>query len=163
MELNCSRTKKTMLNAIASLMDHFVIIMIKFASRYIFIFTLGKQYLGVSALFSSIITILSLADLGFGIALLQALYKPLAQKDERSICKILKFYSKVYMVISIAVIAVGLILLPFLRWIIADKGTNGIKYINIIYILFILQSASSYLFIRKLFLLLIKKMMGLHL
>lgn len=149
MELNCSRTKKTMLNAIASLMDHFVIIMIKFASRYIFIFTLGKQYLGVSALFSSIITILSLADLGFGIALPQALYKPLAQKDERSICKILKFYSKVYTVISIAVIAVGLILLPFLRWIIADKGTNGIKYINIIYILFILQSASSYLFIYK--------------
>ena len=151
MELNYSRTKKTMLNAIASLMDHFVIIMIKFASRYIFIFTLGKQYLGVSALFSSIITILSLADLGFGIALPQALYKPLAQKDERSICKILKFYSKVYTVISIAVIAVGLILLPFLRWIL------------FIFCLYYNQLLRIYLFIRKLFLLLIKKIIVLHL
>ncbi len=149
MELNYSRTKKTMLNAITSLADHFIILIIKFASRYIFIFTLGKQYLGVSALFSSIIAILSLADLGFGVALPQALYKPLAKKDEKRVCTILNFYSKVYVVIAIVVIAVGIILLLFLRWIIVDKDTIGIEHIDTIYILFILQSAVSYLFIYK--------------
>lgn len=149
MALNHSRTKRTVLNASASLVDNFIRLIIKFVSRYIFIFTLGQQYLGVSALFSSIIAILSLADLGFGIALPQALYKPLAQKNEKRICTILKFYSKVYTVIAIVVIVVGMALLPFLRWIIGAKDTTGIEHINIIYILFILQSAASYLFIYK--------------
>ena len=77
-----------MFNAGANLAYNLIKLIIKFTSRYIFIFTLGQQYLGVSALFSSIITMLSLADLGFGIALPQALYRPLAEKDEDCICKI---------------------------------------------------------------------------
>ena len=138
-----------MFNAGANLAYNLIKLIIKFTSRYIFIFTLGQQYLGVSALFSSIITMLSLADLGFGIALPQALYRPLAEKDEDCICKILKFYSKVYRIIALVVIAFGMLLLPFLKWIIAEKDTSGIENINLIYILFILQSAASYLFIYK--------------
>lgn len=144
-----SRTKRTVLNASASLIDNIVRLVIKFASRYVFVYTLGQQYLGVSALFSSIITMLSLADLGFGIALPQALYKPLANKEEKRICSILSFYSKVYKVIALCVIAVGVVLLPFLNWILAAKDTSGIEHINAIYLLFILQSAASYLFIYK--------------
>ena len=144
-----SRTKQTVLNASASLVENVIKLLIKFASRYVFVYTLGQQYLGVSALFSSIITILSLADLGFGIALPQALYKPLADKDEKRICAILRFYSKVYKVIALCVIVVGVALLPFLKWIIAAKDTSGIEHINVIYLLFILQSAASYLFIYK--------------
>lgn len=146
---NESRTKKTILNATASLVDNTIRLIIKFASRYVFVYTLGQQYLGVSALFSSIITMLSLADLGFGIALPQALYKPLAEKDEKRICKVLRFYAKVYRVIALCVIVVGVALLPFLKWIIAGKDTSGIEHINLIYVLFILQSAASYLFIYK--------------
>lgn len=138
-----------MLNAGANLAYNLIKLIIKFTSRYIFIFTLGQQYLGVSALFSSIITMLSLADLGFGIALPQALYRPLAEKDEECICKILKFYSKVYRIIALVVITVGILFLPFLKWIIAEKDISGIENINLIYILFILQSAASYLFIYK--------------
>ena len=149
MALNYSRTKHTLLNASTSLVDNLIRLIIKFVSRYIFIVTLGQQYLGVSALFSSIITMLSLADLGFGMALPQALYKPLAEKDEERICTVLRFYSKVYTVISIVVISVGISLLPFLKWIIKAKDTTGIEHINIIYILFILQSSASYLFIYK--------------
>ena len=133
-----SRTKQTVLNASASLVENVIKLLIKFASRYVFVYTLGQQYLGVSALFSSIITILSLADLGFGIALPQALYKPLADKDEKRICAILRFYSKVYKVIALCVIVVGVALLPFLKWIIAAKDTSGIEHINVIYLLFIL-------------------------
>ena len=55
-----SRTKQTVLNASASLVENVIKLLIKFASRYVFVYTLGQQYLGVSALFSSIITILSL-------------------------------------------------------------------------------------------------------
>ena len=144
-----SRTYKTALNAASSISNNVLKVLVKFASRYVFVFTLGQQYLGVNALFSSIITMLSLADLGFGIALPQALYKPLADKDEKQICKILRFYSKVYLVVALAVITIGIAILPFLKLIIADKDTTSIEHINIIYILFILHSAASYLFIYK--------------
>lgn len=149
MAANDSRTKRTVMNAVANLVDNVVKLLIKFASRYVFIYTLGQQYLGVSALFSSIITMLSLADLGFGIALPQVLYKPLADKDEERICQILKFFSKVYRIIALCVITLGVVLLPFLKWIIAPDDTSGIEHINIIYLLFILQSAASYLFVYK--------------
>ncbi|MBQ2986545.1 MAG: sugar translocase [Tyzzerella sp.] len=144
-----SRTKQTVLNASANLIDNIIKVFIKFASRYVFIFTLGQQYLGVSALFSSIITMLSLADLGFGIALPQALYEPLAKQDENQIKKIMQFYEKVYVVISACILGIGIALLPFLRLIIGNQDISGISNINTIYVLFIVQSAVSYLFVYK--------------
>ena len=92
---------------------------------------------------------LSLADLGFSIALPQSLYDPLAKKDEQRICSLMKFYEKVYAIICVAVIVIGLALLPFLPLIINMEEANEISHIYLIYILFILQSAASYLFIYK--------------
>ena len=76
---------------------------------------LCTAYLGVSALFSSIITLLSLADLGFSIALPQSLYKPLADNDTDQVRKIIHFYSKVYWIILSAVLVIGFGLYPFLN------------------------------------------------
>lgn len=144
-----TRTTKTLINAGASLINQVISLIIKFSSRYVFIYTLGEEYLGVSALFSSMITMLSLADLGFSIALPQALYEPIAKHDENSICRIMKFYSKAYMFIAFGVIGIGVALLPFLQVIIGNKDISGIEHINTIYMLFIIQSAISYLFIYK--------------
>ena len=149
MDSKDSRTKRTMMNASANLVSNFLQLFIKFASRYVFVFTLGRQYLGVSALFSSMITMLSLADLGFGMALPQALYKPLAEKDEKRICTILRYFSGVYRVIALCVLGIGMALLPFLQGMLGSKDTSGIEHIHVIYVLFLLQSAASYLFIYK--------------
>lgn len=149
MERTYSRTRNTIFNAAANLGNNLIKVLLKFISRYVFIYTLGQQYLGVSALFSSIITMLSLADLGFSIALPQALYKPLAEKDENRVCTIMNFYSKVYCIIAICIVVIGILLLPVMKVLIAAKDTTGISDIEIIYVLFILQSAVSYLFIYK--------------
>lgn len=149
MNSNVSRTKRTILNAGTGIIDNIVKLFIKFASRYVFIITLGQIYLGASALFSSIITMLSLADLGFSIALPQSLYEPLAKKDENRICVVMKFYSKVYKIIALIIVLIGIALLPFIKDIIGAKDTSGIEHLNIIYMLFIIQSAVSYLFIYK--------------
>lgn len=144
-----SRTKQTIKNAGASLGENLIKMFIKFLSRYVFVITLSSTYLGVNALFSSVITMLSLADLGFSIALPQSLYKPLAEKDENRICQIIKFYSKVYLAISGCILCFGLALLPFLNVIIGNHDTSGIDNLNLIYVLFIINSASSYLFVYK--------------
>jgi len=143
-----SRTFKTLRNAMASMFNKILVYGLRFASRTVFVYSLSKYYLGVSALFSSIITLLSLADLGFAIALPQSLYQPLYEKNENKICSIIKFYSRVYNVICLTVLLLGLAFLPFLGKIVGEMS-NNIPEIQWIYILFVLQSAFSYLFVYK--------------
>ena len=112
---------------------------------------LNDEYLGVNGLFTNIITMLSLADLGIGIAIPYSLYKPLAKKDEHKINVLMNFYKKVYTIIGIAVLLIGLSLTPFLGLIIKDIPKN-VPHLSLIYILFVIHSASSYFFVYKKFL-----------
>lgn len=143
-----SRTKKTLLNAGSSLLNKGLTYILQFVSRTVFVYTLSSEYLGISALFSSIITLLSLADLGFGIALPQSLYKPLQENDEDKICSLIKYYAKVYRCIAAVVVLIGIALLPFLGLIIKQENM-AIPNIRLIYLLFIAQSSISYLFVYK--------------
>lgn len=146
MELK-SRTEKSVANMSFSVINRIVMVVVKFLVRSVFIYTLGGEYLGVNGLFASILSLLSLADLGFGIALPFSLYKPLAEKDTEKVKVIMAFYSKVYMAVGGVIVVAGASLTPFLGIIIKDMP--DIDYLWLIYLLFVLNSASSYLFIYK--------------
>lgn len=64
---------------------------IKFVLRTVFIYTLGMQYVGVSGLFTDILSVLSFVELGIGSAITYALYKPLAENDEEKLGKLMAF------------------------------------------------------------------------
>ena len=145
-----SRTKNSIINSSVSITTQILIVVLNFIVKTIFIKTLGSEYLGINGLFSNIITMLSLADLGIGLAIPYSLYKPLADKDERKIKCLIKYYSKIYNVIGIAVLVIGLSLIPVLPYII--KEMPNISNIYLIYALFVIHSASSYFFIYKKFL-----------
>ena len=82
-----SRTKKTTKNIFSSFVFQFIKIFLVFINRIIFVKILGPEYLGINGLFSNILSILSLADLGLNTALMYSLYQPLASKDEEMIIK----------------------------------------------------------------------------
>lgn len=145
-----SRTKNSMINSSVSLITQILTVVINFIVKTVFIKVLGSEYLGINGLFSNIITMLSLADLGIGIAIPYSLYKPLAKKDTKKIKALMNYYSKVYNIIGIFVLAIGLSLTPFLSYMIKDMP--NIDTIYLIYILFVAHSASSYFFIYKKFL-----------
>lgn len=69
---------------------------IKFVLRTVFIYTLGMQYVGVSGLFTDILSVLSFVELGIGSAITYALYKPLAENDEEKLGKLMHFYKWAY-------------------------------------------------------------------
>lgn len=142
-----SRTKKSIINSFYALTSKFIIVILSFAVRTVFIKTLTQQYLGINGLFSNIITMLSLADLGIGIAIPYTLYSPLAKNDTNKIKILMKFYSKIYNVIGIIVLIVGVILIPFLNLFV--KEMPDIPNIKLIYFLFVLNSAMSYFFVYK--------------
>lgn len=118
-----------------------------FISRTIFIYILGTTYLGVNGLFINILSILSLTELGVGEAINFSLYKPLADKDEKKICGLMMFYRNSYRAIALVVTVLGVLIIPFLN--ILVKNENGIPHIHLIYLIFLFNTVTSYLFSYK--------------
>jgi len=146
--MSLSRAQNSIKNIVAALVNRGTTYMVRFVLRTIFIYTLSSEYLGVSSLFSSILTVLSLADLGFGIAMPYSLYKPLKDNDVPRIQMLMDYYSRIYCYVAISVVVLGMILVPFLG-VIIDFSHTTISDIKLIYILYVVQSAVSYLFYYK--------------
>jgi len=118
-----------------------------FAARTAFVATLGMELLGVDGLFTSVLMLLSLANLGFDTAIVYSLYKPLAERDERKIEAYMTLFRNAYRIVGAVVFVLGLALLPFLPALI--RGGTTVEHLHWIYLLFLVQSASSYYFVYK--------------
>lgn len=141
------RTRNSILNISSGLISQILTITLNFVVRTIFIQELGATYLGINGLFTNILTLFSLAELGFGQAIIFALYKPIAQQDEAKICSLIALFKHVYLWMFGIVLSMGLLLLPFIEFFIT-KGTQ-IPHLHIIYLMFVCSSASTYLFSYK--------------
>ena len=143
-----SRTANSAKNLTASLLSQGLYILLKFLNRTVFISTLGKSYLGISGLFSDILTMLSLTELGLDTAINFKLYKPLAENDTQRVRVLMKFYRYAYTVVGISMLVLGSVLIPLLPSLIKDYATLEPLGINpvLIFLLYLLQSATSYLF-----------------
>ena len=107
-----TRTEYSILNIITGLGGYVLNTVLGLICRMAFTRTLSAEYLGVSGLFTNILSMLSLAELGIGSAIVYALYKPLAVDDKEKVASLVKFYGQCYRVIGIAVAAIGLALMP---------------------------------------------------
>ena len=143
-----SRTRNTLFNSIGGLLTKIISLLSAFVTRTIFIKVLGIQYAGVSGVFTDVLTILSFAELGIGSAIIYALYKPIAENDEKQILRLMNFYKKVYLIIAITILGLGLALLPFLNFLIKDVPDIK-ESIYLIYVLYLVNSTTSYLFVYK--------------
>ncbi len=124
-----------------------VTILFGLIAQRVFINTLGTEYLGINGLFTSIVSMLALAELGLGSAIYYHLYKPIASGDTAKVSSLVNFYKKGYRLIALAVLFIGMLMLPFLETIVGD--VNVAQNIYVIYILFVLDIVFSYLLTYK--------------
>lgn len=143
-----SRTANSIKNILSGFLGQFITIILGFINRTVFINCLATEYLGVNGLFTNILSMLSLAELGIGTAIIYALYKPLADKDEKQISKLMNFYSKAYISIGIVIFILGIALMPFLHLIVRNEP-NIVESIYVIYFIFLFNTAISYFFSYK--------------
>jgi O-antigen/teichoic acid export membrane protein len=139
--MKIERTKNTIRNIAFGTVLRIVNIVLPFVSRTVILYVLGTQYLGLSSLFTSILSFLSLAELGVGGAMVYTMYKPIAENDTDTIRALLNLYKKFYRIIGTVILVLGLCLLPFLPKIIhgdIPEDTN-------IYLLFIVYLVSAVL------------------
>lgn len=139
-----SRTKNAEKNILSAVLFQVLNIFLKFVLRTVFIYALGKEYLGINGVFSNILTVLSLSELGLSSAIVYDMYKPIAEDNKPQICALMIFYKKIFSLIGLFVFIVGIALSPFLRYIITD--VPNVKHITVIYVMYVINSASSYLF-----------------
>ena len=143
-----SRTQNTLYNLISGIGSEFIIYLLSFITRTVFIKTLGRSYLGIGGLFTNILTLLSLTDMGVGMALNYRFYTPLKENNQKRIQVLLKFYKQVYTLIGAVILVLGLCLIPFLKYLIKDYQTFdalGIKA-GLVFLLYLMQSVSTYWF-----------------
>lgn len=142
-----SRVFNSIRNTSYAIFSQMIGSILMFVTRTVFIYSLGKTYLGLSGLFGDILTLLSLAELGVGTAIIYSMYKPLADNDQRRVSALVTLYGKVYIYIGIFVTILGLCLTPFLSFFISDMP--NIPELSLIYILYLFNTSLSYFFIYK--------------
>lgn len=143
-----SRTSNVIKNSGASLLYKLVHIVFTFALRTVFIKLLGNEYTGISGLFTDILQVLSLMELGLDTSMVYALYGPVAHNEHTKVSALLKFYRKAFNIIGVTILALGLGCIPFLNYIVKDVP-NIKEDIRLIFLMYILTSASSYFVIYK--------------
>ncbi len=137
-----SRTKNSIFNVGTGFLNTIVKTILTFITRTIFIKVLGETYLGLNGLLTNILSMLSIAELGIGTTISFSLYKPLANKDNKKINALMTFYKKAYRIIGIVILISGVILIPFLKFILEEN--ININHIYLIYTLYLLTTVSTY-------------------
>lgn len=118
-------------------------IVLQFVTRKIFLLVLGVELLGVHSLFISIISMLTMTELGIGAAVAYSLYKPLSENDTQKVAGIMCLYRKVYRIIGFVILLVGCCFLPFIPDIV--NTTTDIPHLRIMFFIILLKCALTYL------------------
>lgn len=145
-----SRTVNSIRNSSAAIVNNIMNIVLGFVYRTIFVMVLAKEYLGLNGLYTNILSLLSIAELGIGSAIIFRLYKPVSIDDKDRIIKLMNFYKRVYLLIATIVLVIGLAIMPVLKYLIADTSEipSDIN-IYILYLLFLLGQVSTYICVHK--------------
>lgn len=129
-------------NVFSAVMYYVVNSVIGFVNRKAFTVYLGSELLGLNGLVVSVISMLSLLELGIASSIGYSLYKPLQEENYGEVKAIMQLFSRLYKFIGLGVAAIGLVLIPFLPYFI--KTTISQDYVVKVYLIFLLDAVLSY-------------------
>ncbi len=137
------RTRRAFVNIIWCFIEKMITLICPFIIRTIMIYKLGNEYLGLNGLFTSILQVLSLAELGFGDAIVFSMYKPIIENDNKMLSALLNLYKKVYRIICMVILCVGLLILPFITKFVKGGYPSEVN-IYVLYCIYLFNTVISY-------------------
>ena len=137
------RLKNSIRNTISGIVSRVIMIVFPFIIRTVIIKKIGMDYAGLNGLFTSVLMMLSISELGFGSALVYSMYKPIAEADNDKVCALLNLYKKVYRIVGLVILTIGLVLLPFIRSFINGEVPADIN-VYVLYLVFLLNTVIGY-------------------
>lgn len=147
-----SRVNKSLKNTVFGMVGIICSLIVSFATKSVFVRLLGAEYNGVNGLFTNILQVLNLAELGFATSIAYALYKPLKAGDERTTAALMSYFAKIYRIIAIVVTVAGCCCIPFLQYLIAEDLSELSFTINQLrgyFAMFLANTVCSYLLAYK--------------
>lgn len=129
---------------IFSVIANALTILIGFVVQKVFLSVLGTEYLGVNSLYNNIISMLAIADLGIGTAIVYNLYSPIAHKNVEKIKSLMRFYRNTYRFIALIIFLIGLLVIPFLPIIVGHTTIPQFE-LSVLFLLFLIDTVVSYL------------------
>ncbi len=142
-----TRTEYSVMNTSVAIVARMSAILMGFLTRIVFTRVLSEGYVGINGLFTDILNILSLSELGVGTAITYALYGPIARKDIKRQQILMRMFRTFYRVTAVIVLVTGLVLIPFLDILMKDRP--DVDHLILIYLLYLMNSVISYLLIYK--------------
>lgn len=138
-----SRTQNTKRNLLWGTISNCISIFVPFLTKTTIIHVMGVEYEGLNGVFSSILQVLSFAEMGIGSALVYSMYSPIAKGEDSKVRALLNMYRKCYRVIGLTVLIIGLLLLPFLNVLVKKDLPDGIN-IYLLFGIYLLNNVLSY-------------------
>jgi len=142
-----SRLGNTLRNFKFGAAAQLLVTLLGFVSRTVFIRVLGMEYSGVNGLYTSILDVLSLTELGLADVVIYSLYKPLAEGNTDRLAALMGYYKTIYRYIAAIVGCIGLALIPVLRLLV--KSEIDQFHLVLYYLMFLANSVCSYLLVYK--------------
>ena len=134
-----NRTQNATRNIVFGVVLKIYQILLPFVMRTAMIYLMGVEYLGLNSLFTSILQVLNLAELGVGSAMVYSMYRPIAENDKTTICALLKLYKKYYFFIGLIIAVVGTLLTPMIPKLISGEIPGRLN----VYVLYLLNLAAT--------------------
>lgn len=141
--MKLERKKNAVRNIRTNLINRIVSLLVPFVMRTIIIKELGSGYLGLSSLFTSILQILNLSELGISTAIVSSMYKPIAEENARMICDLMAIYKKAYHLIGWAILVIGLAVTPLLPRLISGTIPHDVN-LYALYFIYLFNTVISY-------------------
>lgn len=142
------RLKKSKRNLYYGIIYQISYVVLNFITRLVMIYSIGMTSVSLNGLFSEVLSVLSLAELGIGSAITYSLYIPLALNDTKKVTQIMNLFKTSYRIIAGVIASIGLLMIPFIPYLITNTVINE-RYLISVYLLFLIQTAASYLFSYK--------------
>ena len=142
-----SRTEYSARNTTIAMVARIIAILAGYFTRVVFTHTLSEDYVGINGLFTDILNVLALSELGVETAITYALYRPIAEGDVEKQKSLMQLYRKFYRIVAGVVLVLGLLVIPFLGILIKDQPQ--VEHLILIYLMYLFSSVVSYLLIYK--------------
>ncbi|MDE5588697.1 MAG: lipopolysaccharide biosynthesis protein [Acetatifactor sp.] len=142
-----SRTEYSARNTTVAMVANVTAILVGYLTRVVFTHTLEDAYVGINGLFTNILNVLALSELGLGSAITYALYRPVSEGDLEKQKSYMRLYRQFYRIVAGIVLVGGLMVIPFMDILVKDQ--DKVEHLIFIYLMYLLNSVISYLLIYK--------------
>lgn len=142
-----TREVNSIRNFIVGAINQVVFLLLNLVAKTVFIKTLGTEFLGINGLFTNIFVLLSFAEFGIGTVMAYSLYEPIAKEDTNKVTAIYLFFKRIYLIMSISIMFIGLLIVPLLKYVV--NSDIAISNVVLYYILFLISIVISNIYAYK--------------